>query len=204
MGEYVQLGDAKTWYEVSGDGDPVVLLHGGLSDGTAWGLQIPAMAARYRVFVPDRRGHGKSPDMDAPFHYDAMAAETVAFLEQVVGEPAHLVGWSDGGIVALLVSLARPELVHRQVLIGANFHYEGLLPDFDTGEDPDGEPVAMIKAIYEGVAIEPSHWPDFYAKSMHLFRSEPTLTVSDVKRSATPTLVLAGDDDCIYHEHTVE
>jgi pimeloyl-ACP methyl ester carboxylesterase len=204
MGEYVKLGRAKIWYEVQGEGDPVIVLHGGLSDGTAWGLQLPALAERYRVFVPDRRGHGKSPDTDAPFHYDDMAAETIAFLEQVVGGPAHLAGWSDGGIVSLLVSIERPDLVRRQVLIGANFHYEGLLPEFDTGADPDGEAIAMIKAVYEGVAIDPSHWPDFYAKSLRMFQSEPTMGVDNLRGIRTPTLVLAGDDDCISHQHTVE
>ena len=92
MGEYARIGGSDIWYEVAGDGDPVVLLHGGLSDGTAWGLQVPVLAGQHRVFVPDRRGHGKSPDTDAPFHYDEMADETIAFLEEVVGGAAHLVG----------------------------------------------------------------------------------------------------------------
>jgi pimeloyl-ACP methyl ester carboxylesterase len=204
MGHYVELDGVTTWFEVDGDGDPLVLLHGGLSDGTAWGLQVPAFAEAYRVFNPDRRGHGKSPDTDAPFDYDEMAAETIAFLEHVVGGPAHLVGWSDGGIVALLVSLARPDLVRRQVLIGANFHYEGLLPEFDTGDDPDAESMAMIKAIYDGVALDPSHWPAFYAKSLVNFRASPTMDANELEAVRAPTLVLAGDDDCIHHAHTVE
>jgi pimeloyl-ACP methyl ester carboxylesterase len=203
MGERVRIGRSDIWYEVAGDGDPVVLLHGGLSDGTGWTLQLATFAERYRVFVPDRRGHGKSPDTDAPFHYDDMADETIGFLDQVVRGPAHLVGWSDGGIVALLVSMRRPDLVRRQVLIGANFHHEGLLPEFDTGDDPDGESVAVLKAIYEGVAVDPAHWPEFYAKTMRLFREEPELSVEDLAKVTAPSLVLVGDDDCIHHEHTV-
>ena len=89
------------WYSVEGDGDPVVLLHGGMSDSTGWGMQTPALAER-TVFLTDRRGHGRTPDTDAPFSYDDMADETIEFLEQVVGGPARLVGWSDGGIVALV------------------------------------------------------------------------------------------------------
>jgi pimeloyl-ACP methyl ester carboxylesterase len=203
MGEYVQLGAVKTWFEVSGEGEPLVLLHGGLSDSVAWGLQIPAMAEKYRTFAPDRRGHGQSPDIDEPFHYDDMAGETIAFLDEVVGGPAHLVGWSDGGIVALFVSLRRPDLVRRQVLIGTNFHHDGLLDAFDTGDDPDGEPAAPIKTMYEATALDPSHWADFYAKSLRMFREEPTLTVDDLKAVRAPTLVLVGDDDCIHHDHTV-
>ena len=204
MGEYASIGGSDIWYEVTGSGDPVVLLHGGLSDGTAWGLQVPHLAERYTVFVPDRRGHGKSPDADRAFHYDDMADETIGFLETIVGRPAHLVGWSDGGIVAILVARRRPDLVIRQVLIGANFHYDGLLPEFHMPDDPDAADVAVLKSIYEGVAVEPNHWADFYAKATTLFETEPTLSADDLSAIAIPTLVLAGDDECITHAHTVE
>lgn len=204
MGEYARIGGTDIWYEVTGTGDPLVLLHGGLSDGTGWGLQVPDFAEHHRVFVPDRRGHGKSPDTDKAFHYGDMADETIAFLEAVVGGPAHLAGWSDGGIVALLVARKRPDLVHRQALLGANFHYDGLLPDFHTPDDPDAEEVAMLKAIYQGVAVDPEHWAAFYAKATTLFQTEPTLAVDELTAIATPTLVLAGDDECISHEHTIQ
>jgi pimeloyl-ACP methyl ester carboxylesterase len=203
MGEYARIGPSDIWFEVTGDGDPIVLLHGGLSDGSAWGLQVPALAEHHRVFVPDRRGHGKSPDSDAPFHYDDMALETIAFLEQVVGGPAHVVGWSDGAIVSLLVSMRSPTLVRRQVLIGANFHHDGLLPGFEMPDDPEDEEVAALKMLYQSVAVDPAHWPAFYAKATRLFREEPTLSVDDFSSVPTPTLVLVGDDDCVTHGHTV-
>lgn len=191
-------------YTVEGSGDPVVLLHGGLSDSTTWSAQVPAFSEKYRTFAFDRRGHGRTADTDAPFDYDEMADETVTFLEEVVGGPAHLVGWSDGGIVSLLTSIARPDLVRRQALIGANFHYQGMHPNFDIGDDPEAEGVATLRSIYESVAVDPTHWPVFYGKGVHLFRVAPELTIDDLKRVAVPTLVLAGDDDCILHTHTVE
>jgi pimeloyl-ACP methyl ester carboxylesterase len=190
-------------YIVEGDGDPVVLLHGGLSDSTAWAMQLPALAERHRTYAFDRRGHGRSSDTDAPFSYDEMADETIAFLDDLVGGPAHLVGWSDGGIVALLVSLKRPDLIDRQVLIGANFHYDGLMPGFTMPDDPEDESVNPLKDAYSTVAVDPAHWPVFYAKAIHLFATAPTLAVDDLGRVSTPTLVLAGDDECITHEHTV-
>jgi pimeloyl-ACP methyl ester carboxylesterase len=165
-------------------------------------MQTPALAEAHKVFLMDRRGHGRTPDTDAPFSYDDMAAETVDFLEQVVGSPAALVGWSDGGIVALHLSLGRPDLVRRQVLIGTNFHYDGLVPAFDMGDDPDAEHVAMFKALYEAVAVDPSHWPVFFTKTMAMWREQPTLTVEDIARIPVPTLVLAGDDEPIRLDHT--
>ena len=205
MGEYVQIGDVKTWYEVSGpaDGDALVLLHGGMSDGSAWGANAPAMAERYRTFVPDRRGHGKTPDVDGPLTYGSMTDDTIGFLEQVVGGPARLVGWSDGGIVALMLSMRRPDLVPRQVLIGTNFHHDGLLPEFDLGDDPDAPDVAIFKVLYEAVAVDPANWPVFFAKSARMWREEPTLTAQDLESVRTPTLVLVGDDDAIKFDHTI-
>ncbi|MCU1450587.1 MAG: putative hydrolase [Acidimicrobiales bacterium] len=204
MGEYVEVGGVKTWHEVTGDGDPLVLLHGGMSDGTTWSMQVPAFSERHRVYVPDRRGHGRTPDVDGPLTYDAMADDTVAFLEQVVGGPAHLVGWSDGGNVALLVSMRRPDLVRRQVLVGANFNHDGLMDAADLGDDPDAPHLGIFKAMFESASPDgPEHWPVFFAKTARMWREEPTLGVDDLRTVTTPTLVLVGDDEPIRLDHTV-
>jgi pimeloyl-ACP methyl ester carboxylesterase len=204
MGEYVQLGDVKTWYEVSGDGDPVVLLHGGMSDGTTWSVQQPAFAERYRVYVPDRRGHGRTPDVDGPLTYDVMAEDTVAFLEKVVGGPAHLVGWSDGANVALLLSMSRPDLVRRQVLVGANFNHGGLVDAADLGDDPDAPHLGIFKAMFESASPDgPGQWPVFFQKTARMWREEPNLTTDDLTKVAAPSLVLVGDDEPIRFDHTV-
>ena len=143
---YVDLLGHPTWVHVDGDqGETVLLLHGGLSNSDAMLETIGRPLGRtYRLAAFDRRGHGRTADTGEPFHYSAMADETIAFLEHL-GGPAHLVGWSDGGIVALLVALRRPDLVGRIVAIGANYHFDGVrhteLPD-------DGPMVAMISTSY--------------------------------------------------------
>jgi pimeloyl-ACP methyl ester carboxylesterase len=201
----VQLGDIDTYFEEHGEGPPLVLLHGGMSDGTAWGMQVPSLAERFHLYVPDRRAHGRTPDTDEPLSYDAMATETIAFLEAVVGGPAHVVGWSDGGIVALLVALARPDLVHRQVVIGTNFHHDGLdAAELGLGADAEDPEVQGMKMLYLANSVDgPEHWPVFYAKTSRMWREEPTLTVDDLAQIATPTLVLVGDDEPIPLSHTV-
>ena len=107
---YVTIAGLPTWHEVGGEGPVVVLLHGGFSGAASWGAQAPALAsAGFRVQVPERRGHAHTRDVDGPLTYEVMAADTVAYLEAQVGGPAHLVGWSDGAVVALLVALRRPD-----------------------------------------------------------------------------------------------
>ncbi len=129
-----------------------------------------------------------------------MATETISVLEQVVGGQAHLVGWSDGGIVALLVALRRPDLVGRLVAIGANFHHDGILPlDFP----PDSPVVAMMAQNYgERSPDGAEHFGVVAGKFLTMASTEPTLTVDDLKQIATPTLVMVGDDDVITLGHT--
>lgn len=81
--------------------------------------------------VPERRGHGHTRDVDAPLSYAAMADDTVVYLETEVGGPAHLVGWSDGAVVALLAAQRRPDLVERMVLIGQYYNSSGRVPSSD-------------------------------------------------------------------------
>ena len=205
MGKYVDIDGHPTWVEDSGnqnDGkETVVALHGGMSNSDE--LLDPIGAAigeRYRVVAFDRRGHGRTTDTDAAFHYDDMATETIGVLETVVGGPAHLIGWSDGGNVALLVALRRPELVGRLVLIGANFHFDGLRP-LDVG--PDSPVFALIQSAYaERSPDGADHFGVVAEKSMKMFASEPTLTIEDLRRIAPPALVLVGDDDMIELSHT--
>lgn len=195
---YEEHGRART------TAPPVVLLHGGLIGGAGWRAQLPAVAAAHHVFVPDRRGHGRTPDVDGAYTYEAMADETIVFLDEVVHRPVHLVGFSDGGNVALLVARDRPDLVEKMVLIGANYHHRGLHPAFRAGlRDEPGAP-AWVRAIHEP-ALDPHHStsPAVIAKVEQMWASGPTLTTADLARIDMPVLVMVGDDDCISFAHTV-
>src|SRR5829696_8061554 len=100
-GMYLDVAGHSTWVFDEGDCEStVLLLHGGLSNSDSLLDTIGgAIGERYRVVAFDRRGHGRTADTDAPFHYDVMATETIAVLDQVIRGRAALVGWSDGGIV---------------------------------------------------------------------------------------------------------
>jgi pimeloyl-ACP methyl ester carboxylesterase len=208
-GRYVELPSVKTWYEVEGEGDPLLLLHGGLCTNALWEPQRRQFAATYQLYLPERRGHGHSPDVDGPLSYYDMANDTAEFIEQVVDEPAHLVGWSDGGIVALLVAISHPQLVWKIVTIGANFKPldpEGelgrYLHEFPPHPDPRLQPEFV--ANYEAVSPDgPDHWPVISAKVFDMFAREPNISLDDLGRIAAPTLVLVGDDDLIKFEHTL-
>src|SRR5205814_10638288 len=133
---YVDANGGHTYYEQHGTGDPLMLLHGGLADASGFALQTPAFAELYRVIVPDRRGHGRTPDVDGPITYDLMADDTIALIDELRIGPAHLVGWSDGGDVGLLVAIKRPDLVRKLVVMGANFSAAGLTSEAAAAFEP--------------------------------------------------------------------
>ena len=207
MGEYVDVGGLNTWYDTVGAGDPLVLLHGGLCTNETWAAQMPAFAERFQVIAPERRAHGHTPDVEGPLTYDAMAADTIGFLDSVVGGPAHLVGWSDGGIVGLLVAMERPDLVRKLVVISANYDLAGVVPEAEAQMGqmaPDGPETEMFRSLYQLHSPDgPEHWPVAFGKALEMMAREPHIPVEDLARIAAPTLVLAGDDDIVSLAHTV-
>lgn len=202
MGHHIDIAGVATWVETMGEaGDVVLMLHGGLSSSdTLLGALGASIAAGHRVVAFDRRGHGRTADTDAPFHYDEMATETIAVLDDVIGGRAHLVGWSDGGIVAVIVARRRPDLVDKLVLIGTNFHVDGLRPIAGSGGDAVVDMMAQAYGELSPDGIE--HFPVVAAKAFTLFDTEPTMTVADLADIAAPTLVMVGDDDLTELGHT--
>jgi pimeloyl-ACP methyl ester carboxylesterase len=196
----------KTWHEVSGDGEPLVLLHGGFASGSSWFEQTPVLAgAGYRVHVPERRGHGHTPDVEGPITYSVMADDTIAYLDAAVATPAHLIGWSDGAVVALLVALRRPELVNRLILIGQYYNSSGKTENPLTDEllKLDTEVTGFLREMY--VAESPDgadHFPVFHAKMVEMFNTEPELDLASLRELRAPTLVLQGDRDEVTVEHS--
>jgi pimeloyl-ACP methyl ester carboxylesterase len=206
MGGYVEVGALKTWYDEQGEGEPLVLLHGGMCTNATWAAQMPEFSTRCRVIAPERRGHGHTPDLEGPLSYDVMSADMIGFLDAVVGGPAYLVGWSDGGVVGLLVAMARPDLVRKLVVIGTNFDTSGLTPEAMEGFrtlSADSDDLAMLREPYQAVTPDgPGHWPAVVAKFKEMVSTQPAITVEQLGRITAPTLVVVGDDDIVTLDHT--
>jgi pimeloyl-ACP methyl ester carboxylesterase len=194
------VNGARTWYEERGRGEPLLMLHGGFSDSRDFAGNLDALADRFRLFLPERRGHGHSPDVEGPITHDLMAGDTVAFIEAVVGGPAHVVGYSDGATVATLVAVRRPDLIRRLVLISGGFHPSGwvVLPDAG-GEMPPRIVEAYGQVSPDGV----EHFPVVAAKLAQAATDDPGLPAAELGRIASRTLVVTADDDLVHLEHTI-
>jgi pimeloyl-ACP methyl ester carboxylesterase len=203
MGRYVQLGPVNTWYDEHGEGEPLVLMHGGLVDSRFFEPNLPALAERFHVYTPERRGHGHTPDVEGPITYQLMADDTIAFLEQVVGEPADLVGHSDGAFIAMLVAMQRPELVKRLVIISGGFNKSGeAMPDMEWNVEQITEFLGPAYGEVSPDGIE--HFPVVATKIGEMAAVEPTLEAAELAKVTPRTLVVFSDDDLVTLTHAVE
>jgi pimeloyl-ACP methyl ester carboxylesterase len=201
MAGYVEVNGVNTWYDERGDGDPLILLHGGLTDSRDFTGNLDALAGRFRLLLPERRGHGHTADMPGPITVESMAQDTIAFVEEMVRGPVRLAGYSAGAIVALRVAVRCPELVDRLVLISGAFHPDGLI----LRPTADAPPPAPLLAAYAEVSPDgPDHFPVVIAKIARSAAQEPGLEPGELNTISCPALVVAADDDIVTLEHTLE
>lgn len=199
----VFAGGLDTYYEVHGAGEPLLYLHGGFNTIEMLGGILPALARRHRVYLPERQGQGRTPDRGGPITFPSMAADTIAFFEAVGLPAAHLVGFSDGAMVAIHVALQRPDLVQRLVLIGQYANPDGCPPRYAELMEqltPDTFP-PMFRQMYDSLSPDgPEHFPVFFNKLKPNWLS-PGVSLERLGDVQSPTLVLIGDDDCVSPEH---
>jgi pimeloyl-ACP methyl ester carboxylesterase len=196
---YVAVNGLNMYYEIHGNGPPLVLLHGG--SGSILEGWIPLFTPPFRVIAPEQMGHGRTGDfVDRPFHYHDMAEDTVELLRQLGIEEAVIVGFSDGGIVGLDIAIHHPERV-----TGANARFDGYTRQhqehvraFDAASQPRSEVYAHLSP--DGA----EHWPVFLGRLKQMWDSEPNFTNEELQSIVAPTLLIIGDRDIVTPEHAVE
>jgi pimeloyl-ACP methyl ester carboxylesterase len=203
---YVDAGGVRSWYTAHGAGASLVYLHGAFGDSRELAPVRDAYTKHFRVYAPERRGHGRTADVEGPFTYAAFAADTIAFLDAVSGGPADLVGYSDGATTALHVALERPDLVRRLVLISGQFHHSGLVPGImDAPGFAEMLVASPLATSYGEVSPDGGeHFPVIVDKITELGLTGPTLAAGQLAAVSARTLVVSGDDDGVHLEHTVE
>ena len=152
-------------------------------------------AERYRVYLPERRGHGRTPDVEGPMGFGLMARDTIAFMEALGTGPAHLVGWSDGGYVATELALARPDLVRRLVLIGTAANADGYTTETREGNEhlTLDSLAPFVRQAYDRLSPDgPEHFPIVFEKLAAVWRTEPDHALADLSALTMPTLLAAG------------
>ncbi len=196
-GQYITANNIRIYFETYGSGDPVLVLHGGLGCIEGMQHQIRALAGRHFVIAADSRGHGRSADNGEPLSYKLMADDMVGLLDALKMQRTDVVGWSDGGIIALDLAMHYPERVRKIVAIGANYDVAGLVDPPAAAESPpppgtcqDGQNAAQRLSIYR--------------KVIKLWQTEPRYSLDDLAKIKAPTLIIAGEFDVVRRTHTDE
>jgi pimeloyl-ACP methyl ester carboxylesterase len=190
---YANVGDIRMYYEMRGEGVPVLLLHGGAGNGREdWSKLCPILAKQYRLVVPDSRAQGRSTDSDKPLGYDLMTNDVIGLMDHLGIERAYVIGASDGGIIGLNMAMRYPDRVIGVVAYGANFHPDGLtsatvewienVTPENYGDDADAD--------YLSVAPDPDQFGVMLEKVTSMWLSQPDWTEDDLAQIQTPVLVI--------------
>ena len=199
--KFLTIDGHKIWCKQWGNhGEPVVLLHGGLSNTENWERQIlPAVEKTHQPFAYDRTAHGRTKIRDGFMHFDFQVDEFIAYIEKVVKKPVHVIGWSDGGNIGLLTSLKRPDLIKSLVGIGMNYTYKGGISfDLNNVSVSDEEKASFAKMSKQ----DPELLITIIRKAFKVWSSEPKLKLRDLAKVKCPVLVLAADDEPFTSELT--
>ena len=188
----------KLYYEVYGTGEPLLLIHGNGGSIADFKAQITHFRNRYKVSAMDSRDQGKSGDSPDKISYEKMTDDLAALLDHLHTGPVYVLGWSDGGIEALLLGIRHPELVKKIAAMAANL---------DPGEgaiypEVDAFAKSMVNAVPAAARETPQGKREL--KVAQLMTDEPHIQPQALGAITAPTLVLASDHDLIRDEHTLE
>lgn len=201
-GKYYDVNGIKMYCETYGQGQPLLLIHGNGGSIIDFAKQIPYFARHYKVIVADSRAQGKSIDKGEKLTYEMMADDYAALLQKMKVDSAFVIGWSDGGINGLLLSMRHPEKVKKLVVTGANLR-------------PDS--TAVQTDVFKRVSNNYSKFKEIFAtkkdktdldytvlKLKRLLSEQPNIDPRNLQNIKVPVLVIGGDYDVIKPEHTLE
>jgi pimeloyl-ACP methyl ester carboxylesterase len=215
VGKHIQVDDISMYYEIYGQGEPLLLLHGGYGSMEGFAGMIPTLSKKYKVIAVDSRSQGRTTDSDLKeLSYAQMALDVNRFMDLLHIKKARIVGWSDGGDIALELAIVHPEKIEKAVILGANFLGEkyGVAETIDTSwhMDPNDPMVAKTKVplkqyftTYERVAPDKSAINKSKKKVADNALNNPNISLAQLNNIQVPIMVMVGDHDMFKIDHTI-
>ncbi|WP_413813500.1 alpha/beta fold hydrolase [Devosia sp. Root685] len=204
-GDYAEVNGMRMYYEVSGSGDPIVVLHGAYMNIPAMGGIIPALAKSHTVYAIEFQGHGRTEDIDRPITYPNLADDVAVFMDEVGLEKADIFGYSMGAAAGLRLAIDHPKKVDQLVTASVSYDMAGSQPAFlemiptMTPEMFIGSP---MEDAWKQYAPDPEGFRPFVERMIAL-EHEPLAWGEEVKALKSPVLIIAGDADMMTLEHIV-
>jgi pimeloyl-ACP methyl ester carboxylesterase len=204
---HAPLEGLEMYFEVHGQGPPLILLHGAYMTADMMGPLAGGLARTRQVIVPEMQGHGRTADTDRPITYEQMADDTAELARHLELGEADVVGFSMGGATAVQLAVRHPDVVRRLVVASAGYRYDGMpaealamFPSI-TPELFAGSP---IESEYLRLAPNPEDFPKLVEKLKTLDTTDFAWPEEDIRGISAPTLIVLGDSDGVRLEHAVE
>lgn len=205
---YVSVNGLDMYYEIHGEGQPLVLLHGAFSAiGSSFGNMIPGLTKRRQVVGFDLQGHGRTADIDRPLTVEGMADDVAAALPELGIEQADILGYSNGGSVALHFATRHPQMVRKLVLMSIGYRLSGIHPGLMEGMGqmkPEMMHGSPWHEEYMRIAPRPEDFNRLFEKKTEMDRQIKDFSEEAIRGIKAPTLLVIGDSDLIRPEHAVE
>jgi pimeloyl-ACP methyl ester carboxylesterase len=206
---YAPVNGLQIYFEIHGNGEPLLLLHGGLGSSATFSHLVPLFSKGRQVIAVDLQAHGRTADIDRPITIEAMADDIAGLLKHLHIEKADFMGYSLGASVSLQTAIRHPALVKKLVVVSSVFRRKGWYPDILVQMDQMGPATAeMMKPsplykTYASVAPRPQDWTTLVTKMSDLLRKDYDWT-EGVAAIKAPTMLVFGDADAIRPAHVVE
>ncbi|WP_283603252.1 alpha/beta fold hydrolase [Serratia proteamaculans] len=199
---YEAVNGIQLYFSVFGEGEPVILLHGGVASADWWGSQIDFLVNNgYQAIAIDSRGNGRSTRSAQPYSYHLMAADVLALMDILSVERAHIVGWSDGAVIGLEIAIHHPNRLNTLFAFGLNVSPTGVKPGFD-------QTATFLAAAdraqqeYQALSATPDEFEAFIAQISRMWQREPNYSDAQLHSITRPVAVVAAEhDEAIALDH---
>jgi pimeloyl-ACP methyl ester carboxylesterase len=218
VGTYIEANRLRVYYEVCGEGEPLLLVHGGTATCRSWASHLPAFTEHFWVFCPDSRGHGRTDNPAGELDYRVMADDAAALIEALGLQRPLVLGYSDGGQIALELGMRYPGLARALVLGGTQFRFseaylEGARALLGVAEDGEVDPERLereqpdfVDYLREahGHVYGPAYWKTYVRQIAKLWLTPLHYATEDLAAVTDPVLLLVGDRDGACTEEAPE
>lgn len=208
-GKYADVNGIKLYYEIHGEGKPLILLHGGLGAIEMFGPNLPTLAKGRKVIAVDLQAHGRTPDIDRPLSHQLMADDIAALIRYLGLKECDVMGYSLGGYVALQITIRHPEVVDRLIVVSTPFRRDAFYPDILVQQGQvnaaaaEGMKQTPIYGMYARLAPKPEDFPGLLEKTGELMKKDFDYS-KQITGIKARTLIVAGDADIFPPAHAVE
>jgi pimeloyl-ACP methyl ester carboxylesterase len=206
-GKYADVNGLKMYYEIHGEGFPLVLIHGGGSDiGTTFGRILPALAKKHKVIAVDMQAHGHTADIDRSLSFEQDADDIAGLLKQLKITKADIFGFSNGASTTLQVAIRHPHLVNKIIVASTMYKRSGAFQGFwDMMKNATFEGMPQVyKDAFLKINPDKEALHAMYKRDVTRMQSFKDIKDDDIKNINAPALIIAGNKDVVTPEHAVE